>query len=65
MTRVELPYDTIDSLTDLNTAVSVNILLVSSDAQFNHILGPKIQSRLHGKHYRIHNPNFYNASQIL
>ena len=49
MTRVELPYNTIDSLTDLNMALSVNILLVSSDAQFNHILGPKIQSRLQGK----------------
>jgi hypothetical protein len=48
VTRVELPYSTIDGLTDINTAIAVNILLVSSDAQFNHILGPKIQSRLKG-----------------
>ena len=46
--RVELPYSTIDGLTNLNTAIKVNFVLVSSDAQFNHILGPKIQSQLRG-----------------
>jgi hypothetical protein len=48
VTRVELPYDTIYGLSTLNTAITVNFLLVSSDAQFNHILGPKIQNHLKG-----------------
>lgn len=48
MQRAELPYGQISDLSTSNAALTLNILLVSSDAQFDHILGPKIQSRLKG-----------------
>lgn len=46
--RAELPYGQISGLSTSNAALAVNILLVSRDAQSDHILGPKIQSRLKG-----------------